>query len=291
MAVVSVNEDFKGRRGSYSEGGAREYTRVFLVVTDDASDGPVTILNANGIPRPYESYASGNDVDLGVFCKSIDPEQDSASRLFWRVTCRYDAKIDQRGNNARENPDPRQRPAEISWTSTTYTEVVTEDQDGAAIKNSANDTFIDPLTREASRPTVTVTVNRDTFNPQTKYDYEGAINNDYFLGAEPKSFICRRIDANLEYVTLENIGLVPYWRITYVFEHNRDLWNPVRVLDAGFNYLDGTDKVRIHDVNGEPVTNAIRLDGSGGVLPEPNDDEFLEFNIYPEQSFGSLNLL
>lgn len=291
MGVIQIDEDFDGRRGSITDTGDREYTRVFNVQTDNPSDGSAIVMFAVGIPRIYSVYSSGNETDLGAFCKSVEPEQDSASRTFWKVTCRYDSKFDVNKAGQQVDPDPTHQPAVISWTSNHYTRVVSESTtSGVAIKNSAGDTFDPPVTSEWSRPVLNIAINRLFFDPSWKYDYENAINSDPWFGQDAKCWLCRAIDANLEYASIPNRPVFPYWAISLAFEHNRDKWNPAKILDIGYNKLNGTVVEKIKDKNGEDVSFPVRLDGSGAVLSTSAADVFRSFNIYREVSFGALGL-
>lgn len=292
MSVISVDENFAGRRGSISGHAVYSYTRVFNVQTDSELDGPQVVLSAEGIPQFYAPYSSGNDYNPAALAKSITPQISSDCRTFWTVTVEYDTALDQSQQNQANFPNPTDRPIQVSYTSATYTIPVLEDIDGlAANKNNVGDTFDPPLTQEVSRPVLQITKNQADFDPAVKYDYENAINSDEFQGAAAKTVLCRRIDAQLQFENVPGTGQVPFWQVTYVFEHNRDQWNPVKVLNEGYNQLNaGGDIIKIILKNDQVPSSPQRLGSDGKVLTATADDYFLEKHIYREVSFASLNL-
>ena len=52
-----------GREGSRDKDGKREYTVVYKVGTDDKNDGPLTVMQAFGIPSIGNILIAGNDLD------------------------------------------------------------------------------------------------------------------------------------------------------------------------------------------------------------------------------------
>src|SRR5262245_39965763 len=113
MAVTLVEEDVDGRGGSLvADRREREYTRQFTVYTNSRLDGPKVVGSAAGIPRLWTPYASGNDLDLGSWCRAVEP-QKTDNPLIWKVVCKYSSRL--------ERPDlaqvgrPEMRPPKISW--------------------------------------------------------------------------------------------------------------------------------------------------------------------------------
>jgi hypothetical protein len=289
MSVISVTELARERRGGYDSNGLT-FTRAFQVITDDPQDGPLIVMSSIGV-SPMDPYAAGNEADPGCFAKRFTPNCDDKARTVWTVTVDYDSQFDKGAYDKQQYPNPLDRPPEVQWTTTYYTMALEKDKDGVAVKNSAGDVFDPPLPQEISRPTVTISRNFADFDPQIKYDYENAISTDEFLGGEAKTWLCRRIDATLQYELVPDVGLISFWAVTFVAEHNRDKWNPVKVLDLGFNYLDSGDLVKAKDESGQPVSNPVRLNGSGALLGPADADVFRSINAYREISFASLGIL
>ena len=82
-------------------------------------------------------------------------------------------------------------------------------------------------------------------------------------------------------------------RIT-IFVRNKS-WQP-SVLDIGMYYritnpVSGAVAAGvIRDDEGNPLNSPYKLDGSGNVLPEGDDDVYRDHNILEERDFDALNL-
>ena len=87
MAVTSVKILHNGWTGSDNAGSGITFNVVYLVEVDDKNDGPLVVINADGLPMVGDSYAVGNDVDPFAFVKSVNPS--SVADLVWHVTINY----------------------------------------------------------------------------------------------------------------------------------------------------------------------------------------------------------
>lgn len=87
MAVTSVKILHNGWTGSDNAGSGITFNVVYLVEVDDKNDGPLVVINANGLPMVGDSYAVGNDIDPFAFVKSVNPS--SVADLVWHVTINY----------------------------------------------------------------------------------------------------------------------------------------------------------------------------------------------------------
>lgn len=184
-------------------------------------------------------------------------------------------------------PNPILRPAVLRVASVNRTRVVEWDKDALnPIRNSAGVPFDPPLTIEEPAVTFVITRNQAVFNLQDIPDYKGAINSATFLGLAAKTVRLMDLTADRQH---EN-GIF-YWSVTYSFEINADGWNPVKVLDQGYEENFVGDLVKITDKYGNPISRPALLDGSGLVLSDPQTDPpvLLSFNIYREVDFNDFN--
>ena len=158
------------------------------------------------------------------------------------------------------------------------------------ILNSAGDSFIPTPTKQVAIRTYALT-RKEWANPCAKADmYENVVNSDTWNGANPGTLLMTSIDP-------EWGGNI--WTVTYNYRYRKDGWGE-KYLDTGFYKLYGSDKKRVPILNKDgqtPVTEPAKLDGSGDVLPEDNEDgvsipteESEYFLKYDELSFAALRM-
>jgi len=280
MAVVSVNEDYSGRRAQVTEAGA-SYTRVFKVVVGAATDGPYVAIYAASIP----DYGDAHPHDTSAKVTTITAEPvDNDDWQVHRVTVTYNDKPSGWAASPLDE-DPK-----IQWSGVERTAVQARDRNDNAILNSAGDLFDPPLEGTLHEPEVTIVKNQAHWNPFLAAQYRGAINSDTVkiagFAAAPGQALMTVMDG-----TTANRNGVDYIEATYRIR----FWPTYRtfLLDHGLHYLvtiGATTYKRRIMVNGEEVQEPQRLDGSGGVLALDGDSVFLEFDTKREKVFGDLNL-
>ncbi len=183
--------------------------------------------------------------------------------------------------------NPLLRPAEFSWDSEEVMLPLTQDRAGNAVVNSAGFPFDPPLEYEAVRPVLTVVKNMPlaAINASFIQNRNNHLNSVDWMGFPAKT-LKLKVSARSAY---EN-GIW-YWATTYIFRVKIDGWNPVRVLDAGYEELDpGGTWLTIRDENGAPVSRPWLLDGAGIALTPGDPEEYLEFTVYGEFDFAELGL-
>jgi hypothetical protein len=162
--------------------------------------------------------------------------------------------------------------------------VVEEDKDGKAVVNSANDYFDPPITKDQSRPVLTLTRNEQTFNPDLAAQFKDHTNSGGFFGWDVGQVKCSNIVPNEEYHP--EIGV--YYSVSYEFQFEPKGWKR-KVLDQGLRKLTSGKQDNIL-IKGLPVQSPALLDGHGQPNDPAADPVFLEFTVYDEVDFGSLNL-
>ena len=299
--MPTVRERIEGREvenetgGRGNEGVQRRYTRVFDVELDVWSGSNaqdiIDAQLAEGIPRLGDPFTTGRHTDLGSRCHSVVPSSTAEPRFFV-VTAQYssspgdfgepekevgnaanepgqndNAAKDPNNPQAQENDDPLSRPAEISWSQGSYSEVVTKatlvggagDTENHPITNSAGEPFDPPLEVEKSFLILTITRNQANFNQSAANSYTNAYNSDTFFGFAAGTVKCKGISAVSVFEKNRH-----FWKATYVFEI-RDAWD-YEILDAGYWEVVGGNRVEIKFPNGRPLSAPWPLDGAGAKL-------------------------
>lgn len=301
MSVKAVYALKRDRSGSIEyDKSQRDYLQSFMVITDDPADGPQvarTAIDPNGgpvIPQPGVFYVAGNDVDLGCYVKRVRAEQEGDSGLIWKVT------VDAESFNPdipKPEPDPTQRPPEVSWDFGQFQRVAEKDVvTGKAIVNSAGQAFDPPIQVDDSRPLYTCERNEASFDPNVAFAYKDAINSDALtlggLAVAPGQAKMQNISAHREF---DNNQF--YWAVTYQIAVKDDGWTE-QVLDQGRYKLGQNNKLTpCVDDQGNEVTDPVLLNGSGGQLDLPpaapgnsGAPVYLPFNVYDSLPFIALAL-
>jgi len=73
MAVTSVKILHNGWTASDTAGSGITFNVIYQVEVNDKNDGPLIVLNGEGVPRVGEYYEIGNDIDPFAFVKSVSP--------------------------------------------------------------------------------------------------------------------------------------------------------------------------------------------------------------------------
>lgn len=296
MSVVSLVEYVEGRTGSETiqkvvAGWARaerKYKRVFVVLTDDADDGPATVLAAAGLPTLGTAYSTPSESDAGAFVQGRTPNQDPDNPLVWRVDIEYNSHpvFD-------FNENPFLRAPIFTFSSERQERFVRVDRDGTAIQNSAKQPLDPPLSYMSIIPVIKITINKLSFSYPLVATIQDCINISTWQGFAPRTVL-----ASLEVKQLRE-GIYVGWTFDWILRVKYDGWNPTRVLDAGWYSLRGTAGsgsgavgpqrlTQNRDAWGQPLSQQSPLDGTGHQLPPNGIPVYLEFDFYRELEFNGL---
>lgn len=291
MAVTAVNETWRGRAHEINSSGNRSYTRTFDVLTDDRNTAQKEVRDAAGVPRVGDVYPD----DLGATATRVSVEQDPGIFLLWRVTVEYET-VTGNQNQAAEDEDPLNRPAELEWSFAQFTKVADQDIDGNMITNSAGDPFDPPPEIDDSRPVLRIARNEAGFSAATAVEFMDAVNDDAFFGGQPGQVKVANISAVRQF---EN-G-IPFWRVVYEFHFRREGWS-LQILDRGYRILvGGVPEPVVEDVKNpgggtetfQEVREPILLNGAGlpkPSTPPPSPGVYLSFDVYKTKTFAVLGL-
>jgi hypothetical protein len=302
MAVVSVKEQHQRRRSSYRDGRAA-HTRVFLVITDDITDGTAVAINATDgtttVPGPADSYGG-----VAFSGKDAQPVQDSGNHF--EVTVEFSERDP---DDQQNDVHPLDRPWEVSWSSNDSTAPYFMDKSPVPkpVVNTAGDAFDQFLERETGSMVITVTRNEEYHDAAEADTYshtsnaEGITIDGTFYPTGTLKLSPIHASKHVEKVTINGFEeFVTYYRKTYTFKAQREGWKD-RPLDVGTNEIkeviesiSGTPtlvkKLRpITDSQGLIVKKPWPLDGTGKKKLNPTDPaEELEFTPFTEKSWAAL---
>lgn len=311
MAIVSVNEALPSGGGNFTL-EARNYTRVFDVVSDDIADGPITVINDPRIPAFYSPFAHGGDSDVQAVVTMIDPQRNTMQPLYWKVIVRYSIIRPDDGGGAppgeltiegtlpqftiseRYEERPRLRALQAYWEQNAEPALMTTPPATPAawepIRNSAGDLYQDqPYYRETIRViTVKRWFRRYADLIAADVGTEDRINLTPFWGIPAGHLLCLGLPGGVRQA--DSFGT--YWESDMVFEWNREGWWVERG-DVGFNELvnDGTTdrRRRIQDANKQFLTLPTSLDMNGGQQVASDQTTFYrKYQVYLALEFSTI---
>jgi hypothetical protein len=182
---------------------------------------------------------------------------------------------------------PLARPSDIQldWNESRvpiYVDAITDEP----VLNSAGVSFDPPIDYDIADPVLVISRNEFPIDWPLILSYRNAINLDTYLGAAVGTLRLYPILASRQFE--QEWGY--FYRVTYRIGYREDGWIAHR-LDEGRHELntDG-ELVEILDARGSPVTDPVRLNGSGKQLPVGAETQFLDYNLFKSKLFAPLNL-
>ncbi len=308
--TIALNQAFeqKGREGnSRSEQRVREYTRRYVIQTA-ALTNESAILFTPGLPRRWSEHPD----DKPAVCINRRPIQDASNPLIWYVLCDYstDYILD-------DFDDPVFKLPECEWEFEDRQVVcpgqvaTTSDSDGKphtyvkGVLNSAGQPFDPPPLYDRSDAVLIVDrVENDPGFPQVggvpifttsnALLYSNSLNQDAFLGAEPKTIRCKIRAKRFQWRDVFR------WQVNYRFAYRKEGWQP-QTLDQGTYHFDNsssnpdgsprTDKtIKIPFTDGEGNVIVQNLNGEGLKLAEDEEPKFITSAAYWVVNFAPLKI-
>ncbi len=292
MSVVSVKEKATGRRSEIGEAGRRTEVRSFIVICNDAADGPATAVTADDGVAQIPTWGDPHPVATACLVSNIVADPVAETDLHFDVTVTYTTPT---GASTPEEEDPLDRPDEVSWGGTEETEPYWRDTQetidwpmGRPMTTSAGEAFAQFLERDTGKLVLTITGNRSTGNPALDEEYSRTVNSNE-VEIEGVTF-----DAGMLYMKpIQGQKVIEgdhtYYRKTWTIVANRDGWKQY-VEDRGFYEEAPGGKLKlILDKDGVPVKTPWPLDGDGAAEPNATDAAAsLEFVPYKEKSWSPI---
>ncbi|CEF48257.1 unnamed protein product [uncultured bacterium] len=278
----------EGREMHWQYGQGRGFTAKYRVVTDDANDGPYTVMKSAGF-KFGDRYNPGpaSEADRSTFATSFNCDAVDGDPCLWIVTVGYgpwDA-------NQVGNPDanPLNNPIDVSWGFREYAEVLTRDLNGRLVRNTAGDPFDPPVEYDDPRLMLTVIRNEPSL-PLTMLPYRNAINSDPFAGFDP--YFAKALPIQAKNLWHQDAGW--YYEVTYQFEFlvpkiggNVDGYRK-KILSQGYRAISVVSGKQYHvTYKGIPVNSPVLLDSNGFTLGLYSDPYFIDTPAYPELPFSA----
>lgn len=286
MSLVDIYE--VERSGGYQLDGlklTRQYTRKYIVVSDNANEDPNAVLFYASAPAIGDAYPS----DSGALCKSRDASFAHAegSQYHWALTVQYSSDLGE-SNVSGASQTPTSRSAVYHYTGTNITTPVTKDTSGNAILNSADCPFNPAPEIQASKQSISITVNKIAIS-STIFNYQNTVNNAV-KSLDGVSYPAKTLRLVSLDVTHKYENNTSYFEVVYNIEYNKDTWALV-LLDQGFYELDASgNQTVIRDPYGQPKQEQTLLDGSGNVLGTgPSASPvFISYDVYKAVDWSAI---
>jgi len=276
MAVIKITED-RNREASFGLDG-KSTNRIFQVTfntADDPEKRPLLALTASHdditIPRMYQRHPG----EAWLFVKNKTSR--TIGPFDYEVTVEYGWPEISQNSEGEPFADPLDQEPEINWDFDVTNEPIDRDIYGKPITNSAGHSFDPPLTEPVYDLVLHYQRNQPGFDPIFADSFINHTNSDRFLGFDPGLVLCTIFKGDRKRAA----GLI-YWTVTLEFKFRPQTVSDVnygwlrRILDEGYmkrtgTNEDGTPKLeRIKDFNNETVTEKVKLNGNGGILPDPD---------------------
>lgn len=271
MTVTKVTPMYGSLAGTGYMAGVREYTKVFVVVTDTYTDGIKTVGNALGIPHRGDTYFWQGEADAGALCLSVNPIRNVDNELWWTVTCEFSS--DTRGGpEGGLSQDPRYdtenpfaNPPTVTWDHWEEQETIEEDRHGNSILTAAGKPLNPPLTRRVKHSRVVVVRNEPVYPTVLDQNMRSLLNRDVFFGWQPRQAQMEDISGTNQF----SQGVL-YWKIRYEIrfkkpDFDRDVLRIGTMVIELLNPPFGSGEVLVvpEDENGVPHTNPVMLNPDG----------------------------
>lgn len=270
---------------SVDEEGQREYTVIWPVKTDLASEGPDVALTATGLPTPGASFNIGSSSDLYASyqrkgsAKLRDPRN---KQTLWDVTTVYSTKPVKRCNTNAVD-DPLLEPHKVSGAFNKFRREAVKDKDGNAITNSADERVHGPIVEiDDNRPVINLEMNVAWISLSFLSQYVDAVNNATFWGCAARTLKCSEF--TWERVLYGTCNF--YFHVSFAFEIKSDTWDVVYLDEGTRTKITGTSPAqykRAQDRYENPVR--VLLDGSGN---ESTTEAFLTKRVLRELDFSTV---
>lgn len=278
--ILGEKRDGEARLSNSNGSPVYEETWHFTIVADYATQPKHEILvNTPGFPIPGITTSAGGFAQ----CKSTSATRRTENSLYWDATAMFSSEVREGQNNQNPTTNP------VEWVPVYETkferlqEVVTKDQSGNTVANSAAQPFEVGLTITRFIPVWDFfQFESASISDEEIIDRNEVVNSAEFKGRAAKSLLC-----------VVNSSVIGFYfgqrrRLTgYSLKYNERLWTHKR-LDVGTQYLDSGSRKDYLSDDGSIMLGA--LDGSGGKQAAGTDPAVLEFDIYPTNSFSFLRI-
>ena len=273
--------------------GNRNYKAKFLLKSNSLSDGPLSAMQAVGVPRTGSRWSQGNETDIWAFClptMTVAPLYKKESTYYWTVERNFSTKPQNRCQDD-EIENPLEEPPTLSGSFVNYTKEVTKDKDGNAVKTSSHEVLRgDLVTFDHNRAQVSIGLNVLTLPLATFTSMVDTVNDSTLWGLGS-----RKIKLSNVSWTRNMYGTCTfYYTINYEFDIRFDTFD-TKPLDEGSKVLmaggDANNPSHFKPYIDPATGNAARvfLDGNGSPLQGSTPVE-IDVKYYQESNFLLLGI-
>lgn len=244
MSVVGEAVERQDRRtNGEDDRGENWYQRVYLVVTDNTSDGAAIVKSATGLPQRGDAYETATEADARAIVVRREPRQLKKTPFYWEVTIRYEYRTAEE-----REKDPLTRQVQMSFvpeeeevpiTGVLLSGVeITPDSTRIyekPLRNSLDQPFpTQPLTRR-SNGILTIVRNEASFSPAWAMGWSDVANEDDWSGAVPRQLQIKTPTCPGGQTETVDDEEVLYYPVTYQITF-REEGHDLRELDEGPDY-------------------------------------------------------
>lgn len=219
-------------------------------------------------------------------CRGLSATRRSEHSLIWDVVADFSSEVEE-GTSGSSGADPQTDPQ--AWVPVyetkfeRYQEVVTKDQSGTAIANSAGQAFETGLTITRHIPVWEFyQFEPSTTTDQTVIARSETVNSATFKGCTAKTLLCIVLSSVVGFYYGQRRRLSQYQ-----LKYNSRNWQHKR-LDVGTQYLSGTTLLDFTSSDGTVMLGS--LNGSGAKQAAGTDPAILSFDQYATSDFSFIRI-
>lgn len=286
MSVLTVSENWPQRSGSFGTVSDSRLTRHWLVKTDSKWDNAVTIRDHFRDVLGIE-YLTPHPSNIFFTLRNLQCDPLDDTPIAWNVTGIYSTAPLDDDEQDQQIDNPLLRPTIIEWNSEISQEFTTKDKDGKPMLNSAGDA-LEPIEKDDVRWVISLTRNFASI-PFWVAEYTNTVNSAA-VAVQGQTLAARTLKLQRLHISpLQVENDIPFYQVNCELAYKPDTWDVDR-LDEGFHYLDGSDRKKILLDDGESPSEPVPLDGSGGILanPDPDNAVYQTKKIYSEKDHNNL---
>ncbi len=283
MAVVSAN--VVTASGGDNVGYTTTFETIWVVIVDDEQDGPVTVLDAVGLPAIGDTFAYGNDVNQYAIVSSRTASLKEAqnSRWVWTVKVTY-SKGEGSGNQlGGEISGEVAVDAPAKWSGNmiatdrplkAYAERYSSESTSSIssnltfAKNTAGESFSPPIMKPEYQAQFTVQKNLPELDLTTWRILTGRVNAGVIWGFPVKNVMLTNVSWSVEF----DSQFQAFYPVTFTFllapGSVVDGVHKIEALNAGFNQLVGGELTPIIIKGGKRPAEPWPLKWDGSMYSE-----------------------
>jgi hypothetical protein len=296
MGILRCAEHWDGRSGTFENVTSNRVRRKWLVVTDDKYLDPLDVA-AYFAATVGIVWQTPHPSDSNYTARSLEVDPKSETPFAYDVVVTYSTEPFRADEQEQNILNPTNRPPRITWDSETVQQFTTKDKDGKPMLNSAGDP-LEPIEKDDIRWIISLTKNFASL-PLWILNCVNVVNSSA-VTVSGVTLPTRTVKTQrLRISDLLNENGFDFYEVTIELAYKPDTWDVDR-LDEGFNVIAGDGdipasekkRIRIEDDEGEfqETTEAVPLDGAGGVLanPDPDNCVYRTSEIYEDEDLNAL---